>query len=135
MDVNALILASCSETDYDISKVVYFIFKDQYVCTNIKDNKWYELIDSEWVFCESAYTLYNKISCEISRKYCDLAAQLSTKASVEHDPDTREKYVEKSKRLFEISLKLKNNPFKEKIIKECRYLFFRRDFKELVHKF
>ena len=57
MDVNALILASCSETDYDISKVVYFIFKDQYVCTNIKDNKWYELIDSEWVFCESAYTI------------------------------------------------------------------------------
>ena len=129
MELNQLILASCSESDFDISKVIHFLYKDAYVCDNIKDNKWYELIDSKWVFCESAYSLHNKMSTEVARKYCEYSSKMSEKASNEDDADVREKYTEKAKKLLEISLKLKNNAFKEKIIKECRYLFFVRDFK------
>jgi hypothetical protein len=129
MELNTLVAASSSESDFDISKVIHFLYKDAYVCTNIKNNEWYELIYSKWVFCESAYSLHNKMSIEVAPKYCHLAAEMSTKAAIEDDNDIREKYVEKTKKLLEISLKLKNNAFKEKIIKECRYLFFVRDFK------
>ncbi len=129
MDLNALINASCSQTDYDIAKVVYFLFKDNYVCTCIKENKWYELVDSQWIQCEAAHSLFIKLSLEVAKIYFNFSADMYLKTSAENDVAIIEKHAEKGKKFFEISQKLKNNAFKENIIKECCYLFYVRDFR------
>ena len=98
-----------SQTNFDIANVVHSIYKDKFVCSCIKQNKWYELIDSEWVQCESAYSLYINLSTEVAKEYCKFASKMSEKASAEDDAYTREKYTEQAKKAFEISLKLKNN--------------------------
>ena len=129
-DLTSLIYASTSKTHHDIAKVVHFIYKYEFVCTSIKQNYWYQFRNHRWMPCDCAHTLRGRLSTEVARKYCDFAAEMSTKAAAEDDADTREKYVEKSKKLLEISLKLKDGPFKENILKECRDLFYIEKFDE-----
>lgn len=129
-DLYSLIYVSTSKTHHDIAKVVHFMYKYDYVCTSIKQNYWYEFRTHRWVPCEAAHTLRSKLSTEVTKKYLMIAGQLNIKAANEDDAEIREKLTEKSKKLMEISNKLKDGPFKENILKECRDLFYVEKFED-----
>jgi P4 family phage/plasmid primase-like protien len=56
-------------TDYDLANVLYQLFKESYVCSNIKDNTWYEFINNRWVMIDSGQSLRSKISVEMYEIY------------------------------------------------------------------
>jgi len=129
-DLNALIKASLSETHYDIAKVVYFMFRYDYVCISIKNNMWYEFKNHRWVNCDGAYSLRQKISIDVWRKYMDSIMKLTQQSASELDNDKQKEISEKIKKLNGIAMKLKQSPFKDNIIKECRELFYIDKFEE-----
>jgi len=129
-DLNALILKSKSETHYDIAKVVHFIFRYDYVCVSIKNNMWYEFKNHRWVNCDCAFSLRQKISTHIVSLYMKAITALSQKAATELDEAVQKVYMEDVKKMNSIALKLKQSPFKDNIVKECRELFYIDKFEE-----
>jgi len=129
-DLFNLISNSSSKTHHDIAKVVYYLYKYEFACASIKHNYWFEFKNHRWIPCDCANTLRLHLSNEVVKKYCAGAAYYSNKAATEDDSDARERYTEKSKKLLEIANKLKDSPFKENILKECRDLFYIEKFEE-----
>ncbi len=129
-DLNSLILKSLSETHFDIAKVVHFMYRYNYACINIRNNQWYEFKEHRWVSCDGAYTLRQKISTDVFKKYMTVGGQLSTRASIENDEDRQKEYAEKIKKINGLALNLKKSPFKDNIIKECRELFYQEKFED-----
>jgi P4 family phage/plasmid primase-like protien len=129
-DLFCLISSSSSKTHHDIAKVVHFLYKYEFVCISIKHNYWYEFKNHRWIPSDCAHSLRSKLSTDVVKKYCAASAYFANKASSEDDADQRDRYTEKSKKLLEIANKLKDCPFKENILKECRDLFYMEKFEE-----
>lgn len=129
-DLFSLISNSSTKTHHDIAKVVYFLYKYEFTCASIKHNYWFEFKNHRWIPCDSANTLRLRLSTDVVKKYLAASAFYSNKASHEDDADERDRYTEKSKRLLDIANKLKDCPFKENILKECRDLFYIEKFEE-----
>lgn len=129
-DLYSLVLTTVNETHYDIAKVIYFMYRYDYVCINIKNNLWYEFKNHRWLNCDAAYSLRQKISTEVFKKYLSVVGQINQKIAVETDDGRQKTLVEQSKKLLSVSLKLKQSPFKDNIIKECRELFYVEKFEE-----
>ena len=113
-DKLTILLESClSNYSYDIAKLVYFLYKDEYVCGKLKNKLWFHFKDHKWKITELGP--YNEISnnvVNLFEKY---------KLNSNHD----EEIIGKIDNLI---IKLKNVSFKETICRECIYLFYDPDF-------
>ena len=119
------IIKSLSGAHYDVSKVVYEMYKHQYVCASITRRIWYEFIDHRWKEIDTGYTLRQKISNEVVNEYCGLMKFYSKKASLLAETDTRkDSLLAKCKKISEITIKLRTTGYKDNIMKECAELFF-----------
>lgn len=97
---------------YDIAKIVYYLYKDDYVCGKLKNKLWYHYEDHKWKQTELGP--YKELSTNI--------VELFEKYKSEIDD---EKISEK---VNAIIFKLKNVSFKESVCRECTYLFYDPDF-------
>lgn len=123
-DLWDLIKQSRNETHTDIARVVYYLFKDTYVCCFLNDKPyWYEFKNHRWVDCPNAVTLRQRISNDVVKEYCIAAAKYHTKSATTEDAAEQSQCTEIAKKLSSISLKLKNATFKANIMKECQEFF------------
>jgi P4 family phage/plasmid primase-like protien len=129
-DLSNLIYRSRTETHHDIAKVIHFIYKYDYVCISIKQNYWYEFKNHRWVPCDCGHTLRHRISTDVVKEYCAAAAYYNNKASLEDMEADQQRYLEDAKKLNGIALKLKQGPFKDNVMKECKELFYTEKFEE-----
>lgn len=129
-DISNLIYNSRNETHYDIAKVVHFMFKHDFVCASIKSNGWFQYKDHRWVPCDCGFTLNNKLSTDVFRRYSSAASEYLARASNTESDTEQSIYAEIGKKLNGIALKLKNGPFKENVMRECRTLFYIDKFEE-----
>jgi P4 family phage/plasmid primase-like protien len=129
-DLGNLIYRSRSETHHDIAKVAHFMYKYDFVCVSIKHNYWYEFRNHKWVPCDSGHSLRARLSNDVVKEYCGAAAFYNSKACAEEMEADQQRWLEDAKKLNGIALKLKQSPFKENIIKECRDLFYVEKFEE-----
>ena len=97
---------------YDIAKIVYYLYKDDYVCGKLKNKLWYHYEDHKWKQTELGP--YKELSTNI--------VQLFEKYKSDIDD---EKINDK---VNAIIFKLKNVSFKESVCRECTYLFYDPDF-------
>jgi P4 family phage/plasmid primase-like protien len=58
-----------TSTEYDIASVLYTLFKDRYVCSNIKNNMWYEYKNHRWREIDSGTTLRLALSRDLYNIY------------------------------------------------------------------
>ena len=57
--------------DYDLAKVLYEMYKHEFVCASSKKSGlWYHFDKHRWVEMESDTELFNKISTEMCNEYC-----------------------------------------------------------------
>ena len=56
-------------TDYDLATVLYQLFKDSFICVNIKNNIWYEFINNRWQEIDCGHSLRAKISVDMYEIY------------------------------------------------------------------
>ncbi len=118
-------------TENDIAKVIYELYKHQYICSSIKHNIWYEFQDHRWIEVEAGYTLKNKISDELTGEFAGINAQYYMLAQTATGRD-RDDYIKRADNISKIIQKLKKSSFKKSIIEECQNLFYDNNFEELL---
>ena len=129
-DLHDLIMRSMSMAHYDIARVVYHMFRYQFVCAGIRNRCWYEFRDHRWHSCDCGYSLRAKISTSVWREYAAASAALQTRAVNSTEEQEQQRFQEQSKKMLELSIKLKNTSFKENIMKECAELLYSEKFEE-----
>jgi|TARA_B110000259_G_scaffold183635_1_gene229223 hypothetical protein len=97
-------------TGYDIAKIVYYLYKDDYVCGKLKNKLWYHYEDHKWKQTELGP--YKELSTNIVKLFEDY----------KNEDDAINNKVDA------IIFKLKNVSFKESVCRECTYLFYDSDF-------
>ena len=109
-------------TDYDIANLLYQIYKESFVCVNIKNSIWYEFNQHRWIENDSGTSLRIKLSNEIYNMYFKYAKQFKT------NDEAKEIAVKFSK----LSKTLKTNSDKNNIMKESRELFYDSNFYNML---
>jgi P4 family phage/plasmid primase-like protien len=118
---------------YDVARVVHAMYKDKYRFAS-KDT-WYMYSDlmHRWVRSREGLKLRNILSVEVCQRYMDRSTYWnieSTRAGV--DDENKSRFQERSKKLIEIALKLKNTSYKGNIMTECKALFTDEKFEEML---
>jgi len=103
-------------TDYDVANTLYQIYKDSYVCVNIKNNIWYEFDNNRWVENDSGTNLRIKLSNELYNIYYKYAKNVKSKDNDE--------VKDNASKFSKISKILKTSTDKNNIMKESREIFY-----------
>lgn len=127
--VKELIYKAESGTHEDIANIVREMYKHIYKCVDIKKNLWYEFQGHKWVLVDSAYTLCERISSEVTKEFYVLHSyylqEAATRESIDQD-DT----IKKSQKINRIYEKLKNNTFIKSVVETCGRKFKDEKFEE-----
>ncbi len=128
-DINQLLIKSLdSVTNFDCANVLYKIYRYEFKYSN---NEWYMFMNHLWHPMKEATELRQKISTELVVKYMTLISDFNLKA-VSDDPEVseeeKEEYKKKAKKGNELIIKLKTTSFKADLIRECKDLFYDKDF-------
>jgi P4 family phage/plasmid primase-like protien len=132
-NLNKILMDSLSGTHYDIAKVVYYMFKNFFVCASSRKGIWYTFKNHRWIELDDAIDIKRKISLDVINAYYKLNADLSKTAS-EMDSTSYEKEIilERCKLVLKVISKLKTNSFKKSVISECSELFHVPKFEEML---
>jgi P4 family phage/plasmid primase-like protien len=129
INIKTLVTHAESGTEYDIAVVIHELYGHQFVCSSIKHNTWYEFQKHRWVQIESAYTLKNKISNDLTKEFAHLNSYYYNKASTVEGGE-RDNLLKKAENVVKIINKLKKNSFKKSVLDECTNLFYDKPFKD-----
>lgn len=129
-DLKQLMSKSSTSTHYDVAKVAYHLFKQDFVCASIKNRYWYEYRGHRWVRSDSGLGLRLKLSEDLWREYQQVAIDYSHSAISSTNAEDQNKYADMAKKMNEIALKLRTTSFKENLMKECSELFYIEKFEE-----
>ena len=124
---NALI-ESLSGTNYDVAKVLYKMYKYQYVCTTVRQSIWYEYKGHRWVEIENGMSLKQKISTILAKKYRLLQIYYTNKLLDCEDEVSKKQIEEKMDQAKKLVKYVKDTTFKTKIMSECVELFYDPNF-------
>ena len=127
--ISAHIHRSVSGTTQDVATVVYTLYKHQYICLDPKGTNWMEYRGHRWYRCNGGISLKSKIGNEVLNEYLYLVTHYNVTAMNE-DNDHKEQYLQRSKALTEITYRLRDMTFKDKIMKECIVMFYDPNFEQ-----
>lgn len=128
--VNHELEQGISAAENDVAQILYMMFKNQYVCADVEKDIWYEFKKHRWVRTPKGITLRSNMSHSLANKYSELAGKYTTK--LQETGDTTEKQMLNAKVILIMRLveKLKNNRFKNAVMKEAMEYFFDSTFVE-----
>jgi len=110
--------------DYDIAKVVHQLYKDRYICTNIKSNEWYEFDKHRWIPIDCASSLHLQLSQEMYQIYQKKSFETtSDMAKYDNDAPQWTELQKKTISILDILGKLKDSKKKSNIMNEAKHLF------------
>lgn len=118
---------SMNGTTFTIGKVVHEMYKYSYVCTSLRHNTWYEFRNHRWHEIEAGIGLKNRLSNEVLNEYLKMN-QLYLSRATEMEGSKKHPYIDNAKKLLDVTLKLQDITFKEKIMKECQSTFYNPKF-------
>ena len=128
--------AAASTTEYDVAQVIFAKYRDEFKCANYKQNDWYHYVGHIWKNTDNGVELQRRLSSDIAKLFrdkeqCELN-NISLLGECQHkdmDPACATCQAEQKKKQYSvIRLKLKTTKFKDNIMKECRVIFFDKDF-------
>jgi P4 family phage/plasmid primase-like protien len=129
-DLKTLLYQSVSMAHFDIAKVIYQLYSTDFVCSSFKNKTWYEFRDHRWVLSDSGLSLRIKFSEEVWRVYKNEAVEFNQKAISSNNQSDQDQFSKISRKMDDISQKLRNSTFKESIMKECSELFYQEKFED-----
>jgi P4 family phage/plasmid primase-like protien len=134
MDISKFIDISIkTQSNYDIAFVLFIMYENNFVYC---DNDWYIHKNHVWNRENDGMSLRQKISNdELCRRYVKIMSYYNKVASgqilinnQELTEEEKEEYKKKNVVVLEVIKKLKTTSFKENIMKECKELFYNKDF-------
>lgn len=132
-NISTYILKSITCTTYDVARVVYELYKYQYKCVDVKHNIWYEFRGHRWHEMDSAIGLRKKISNDVLNEYLHLVSYYNGNAISRMDDD-KDQFLVKCKALTDVTYKLRDYTFKDKILKECITFFHDETFFQKIRR-
>lgn len=126
-NLQLIIIKSISGTTQDVATVIYTMFKYQYVSVGTKNDRWFEFRNHRWVETGRGVSLKKKIGNEVLNEYLKLINYYNSSAIDQHD-EHKDQYLDRSKGLTEITYKLRDITFKNKLMAECEIMFYDETF-------
>jgi P4 family phage/plasmid primase-like protien len=117
-----------SPTNYDIANILYHMYKYEFKYTG---SEWYMFRNHLWHKENDGMYLRQKISTELLEKYVTLMSdynKICSSYDTNISEDDREEYIKNGKEATKICMSLKTTSFKDNILKECKELFYDKDF-------
>ena len=119
-----VLMESLNGTNYDVARVLYRMYKYQYVCASAKAHMWFEFKGHRWVEIENGMSLKQKISTVLAKKYRSLTFYYTKKLMDTTDEATKKSLEEKMEQSKKLMKYVKDTSFKTKIMSECVELFY-----------
>jgi P4 family phage/plasmid primase-like protien len=127
-----------SSSDYDIASIVFQVKKDEFVACGIKSNAWCHYNGVRWSKDDSGTSLRNILSTEIRGLYLNKSRKMLEKAFMIKTPDgevdveNEDHILHKARAnlLVNVATRLGNTHDKDCIMRECRELFYDKDFEQ-----
>jgi P4 family phage/plasmid primase-like protien len=117
-------------TDYDFAMVLFQMFKDKYICTNLTNKTWYKFKNHHWER-DLGRSLGLAISREMYKLYMDKMQRCQAEympPNVNNDEEKTEKMKKMVFKICEISNKLKQSSSKGNILREAEAIFYDEEF-------
>tara|TARA_Y100000389_G_C17462502_1_gene522897 strand:+ start:244 stop:2982 length:2739 start_codon:yes stop_codon:yes gene_type:complete len=118
----------------DVANVIYHYFNNCFRCADLKENLWYyfnEKKGGKWEETEMGHRLRSRLSNEIVNLYMFWQARYQTMANMEEeDSELHSILNNRVTNCSKVIIKLKDSSYKDKIMKECKELFYDEKFKE-----
>ncbi len=127
--LHPLMLSSVCGSSQDVAAVVHKMYKHQFVCLDAKGKKWAIYVNHGWKITQEGIGLKKKIGHEVLNEYLNLVSYYNHQAVLYSD-DRKDQQLHKSKSLTDVTYKLRDITFKEKIMKECIILFHDATFED-----
>ena len=117
---------------YDVANVISDYYKNEFVCSGLKENYWYffnEDHGGRWEDTEIGHELRKKLSREICDIYIHYTKKYQEESKKYEEGHINKNYYDKLvSNCGKIISKLKDSNYKDKIIRECRELFYDPEF-------
>lgn len=130
-DITRLIYKSLNGSHNDVAKVIYEMFKQEFVYGCSKN--WYQFKNHRWKCIGDGIALKKKLSNELVNEYLKYNTELSNKIrdmDVSGDDDHKELELSKIDKSWKVISKLKTNNFKNSLMNECIEEFHNDEFEE-----
>jgi P4 family phage/plasmid primase-like protien len=114
---------------YHLAKSVHSKYSDRFVCSAYKSNIWWEFKNHRWHRIEEGYSLKVLLSEDFANEYNREIAELSLKATHVSGFE-KEELQNKRSRIDKIVDRLMDNSFKNKLMDECKALFYDTNFEQ-----
>lgn len=130
-------IAAETITEYDFAQVVKAKYQDEFKCADFRNNEWYQYDRHIWKQTDHGVELQKRLPSAISNLFADKEAAMLTSIMTlgqcghakEPDPSCETCKAEARKKLYSAArLKLRRTGFKESVMKECRVLFYDKEF-------
>lgn len=126
------LIDSLSSTEYDVAKLIHSQYKYEYVCANLQRNHWYKFNNHRWRYLESAIDIKNILSDEIFTQYLELGMFYKKKLIEETDDGKKQDIESKIKACENLRKKVKSTRFKQNVVEECKNLFYKPMFMDIL---
>ena len=130
-NLKQLLKNSLNMTHTDVSRVIYHEYKNEFVCSAIRKQEWYQFKNHRWRKTDCAVALRRYISNSIVNLYVKFQSECNTEA-IELDSSSAEKeiLIETSNKIGKLISQLKKTSFKKSLIDECAEMFYVLKFEE-----
>lgn len=125
--INKLIKNGLEGSHATIAKLLLEKYKYIYRCASIKHNLWYEYKNHRWIEIDSAYSLYNLISDELTLEYSRYQSYLYD-TSRKKEGKKKDRCIEDASSISKVIKQLNNSTFKNGVIKECAHMSYDPNF-------
>ena len=122
-------------TDVDLARVLYSLFGDDYVCVDIKSNKWYQFIEPRWLQIDAGVGLRIAISEKLRALYTKkLMEYFALREGLPDDDDDSSRKQKKLKKfcdkLRKVCERLGSTSDINNIMTEARHIFHDPEFEK-----
>lgn len=112
---------------HDLSLALFQKYDNEFVCASVSDKLWYRFVSPCWIRDEEGVSLSRLITSELVPDYERIGKDLFAK-QVNADAEESKMYAKKVELIMRQIRNLKSAPFKSHVMKECREVFYDREF-------
>ena len=114
------------QAEYDIAEIIHFLYRDEFVCVDLKQNTWFYFNGVKWIENKEAYTLSNKLSKDFALE-CQKRSSHYMEKAISTNGNESDKFMTKRKIMSDLAVKMRGK-YKDSVLKQARTIFYDSDF-------
>jgi P4 family phage/plasmid primase-like protien len=132
--IDAIIYNTQECTEFDIADILFRLYKDRFICAELKNMKWYQYVHNRWIESEAGTDLRNQITSPqgvyglFSKKRIVICNQITMTAP---DDENYSKLKQRQKSIDSIMTRILKK-HGDNIMKEASHKFYVPDFIQLL---